>query len=407
MSTSTITQPHAPVTDRDQAEAHIASVCFRTGPSRLIGAELEFTVHHADDPARPIDLGTLRRALGPHAPATIAPDSPHETLDNGTPVTVEPGGQVEISSAPFRSLTALYAATEGDRRQLARLLAAEGLVLGESGLDPWRSPRRLLHTPRFDALEKAFDRTGSAGRVMMCNTAGLQACVDAGEPRQLAARWAALYAAGPALMAAFATSHRQGGIDTGWCSARMRAWFGVDRQLTREIDLGADPAHAWARHALAAPLLCVRRDDRDWAAPRGLTFNDWIDGALDTPPTTEDLDYHLTLLFPPIRPRGYLEVRCLDAQPGNEWIAPIAAIAALLADDETTDLAHDLAAPAAGRWEPAARDGLTDPAVARAAHAVLDLAVRRLDRTTLDAPTRNRVSEIIARRLSEESATRP
>jgi glutamate--cysteine ligase len=405
LSISTITEPNASVTDRDQAEEHIASLCFRTGPSRLIGAELEFTVHHADDPARPLELETLRRALGPHAPVTIAPDSPQETLDNGTPVTVEPGGQVEISSAPFRSLAALYAATEGDRRQLARLLATEGLVLGEHGLDPWRSPRRLLRTPRFDALEKAFDRTGEAGRVMMCNTAGLQACVDAGEPQQLADRWAALYAAGPALMAAFATSHRQGGIDTGWRSARMRAWFGVDRELTRAIELGDDPAHAWARHALAAPLLCVRRNGQEWDAPRGLTFNDWIDGALDTPPTTEDLEYHLTLLFPPIRPRGYLEVRCLDAQPGNEWIAPIAVIAALLVDDETTALTRDLAAPGAGRWEQAARDGFADAGVSRAAHAVLDLAARRLDRTTLDVPARDRVIRVIEERLSKESAT--
>ena len=62
--------------DRAAGEAYVASVCFKHGPPRLTGVELEFTVHHADDPARPLDPDLLATALGPHTPRTLRPDSP-------------------------------------------------------------------------------------------------------------------------------------------------------------------------------------------------------------------------------------------------------------------------------------------------------------------------------------------
>ena len=72
-----------------------------------------------------------------------------------------------------------------------------------------------------------------------------------------------------------------------------------------------------------------------------MTFADWIAaGAGDhgPAPTYDDLDYHLTTLFPVVRPRGYLEVRYLDQQPGDGWIAPLALLAALLSTPATIDL---------------------------------------------------------------------
>ena len=56
--------------DRAAGEAYVASVCFKHGPPRLTGVELEFTVHHADDPARPLDPDVLATALGPHSSLT-------------------------------------------------------------------------------------------------------------------------------------------------------------------------------------------------------------------------------------------------------------------------------------------------------------------------------------------------
>jgi glutamate--cysteine ligase len=390
-----------------EAEGYVASICFKTGPPVLVGAELEWTVHHTDDPGAALDPALLRRTLGPHAPPTLAPEGPHQSLPGGGVVTLEPGGQIEISSAPATSLTLLRHAVERDRAHLADLLATAGLRLGDSGIDPHRPPRRLLDTPRYAAMQRAFDSHGRHGRTMMCCTAGLQVCVDAGESRRLAERWAAVHALGPVLLATFATARRYAGRDSGWASARMRAWLGMDGRRTGPVGQSADPATAWARYALAAPLLCVRRAGPTWDAPSGVTFADWIAGALPTPPTTDDLDYHLGTLFPPIRPRGYLELRFLDAQPADEWFAPVAVVAALLDDRPALDAARAACEPVDGRWLAAARLGLADPALATAAARVFDAASRALGHTDLSAADRAAVIDIVDRRLRGRATEHP
>lgn len=386
-----------------EAEGYIASICFKTGPPALVGVELEWTVHDRHAPGAPLDPALLRRALGPHAPPTLARDSHHRPLPGGGVVTLEPGGQVEISSAPATSLTALRSSVERDRARLARLLAAADLRLGDSGIDPHRHPRRLLDTPRYAAMQRAFDTAGPHGRTMMCSTAGLQVCVDAGEPHRVADRWAAVHALGPVLVATFATARRHAGRDTGWASARMAAWLGMDHRRTGPVGPADDPGHAWARYALTAPLLCVRRPGACWDAPPGVTFADWITGALTPRPTTDDLDYHLSTLFPPVRPRGYLELRFLDTQPGDEWFAPVAVVTSLLGGDAALDAARDACEPVAGRWRDAARLGLADPALARAARTLRDVAAGALERTGLPAAACDEVVSVFERRLNRKA----
>jgi glutamate--cysteine ligase len=137
-----------------------------------------------------------------------------------------------------------------------------------------------------------------------------------------------------------------------------------------------------------------------------VTFADWIEGAVRPPPTVDDLEYHLGTLFPPVRPRGYVEARFLDAQPPGEWFAPVAVLAALLMDRKTTEAARELAASAAtaGGWLTAARHGLAQPALRAAATAVAELACQVLDRTDLPAATRDAVAEIVSRRLAGEGS---
>jgi glutamate--cysteine ligase len=387
-----------------QAEGYVASVCFKTGPPVHTGVELEWTVHHAADAARPVAPAALREALGAHAPRTLDPASPHLPLPSGGVVTVEPGGQLEISTPPRRHLTTLHDTTDADIDHLSGLLAAAGLVLGRSGIDPHRPPRPFLDSPRYAAMARAYDRRGPHGQIMMRCTAGLQVCFDAGEPDQVGARWALLHAVGPPLIATFANAPRLAGRDTRRASMRMAAWLTIDPSRTRPVwtatGAGDDPARAWARYALRAEVICLRRPSGRWDVPPGLTFADWIRGALPDAPTIADLDYHIGTLFPPVRPRGYLEVRYLDAQPPGEWLAPVAVLAALLADPETVARAQDRGAPGIDRWRAAARHGLADRRVATAARAVLDLACRHLDDTGLSSAARAAVREIVRRRLS-------
>lgn len=370
-------------------------VCFKHGPPQLHGVELEWTVHHADDPRRPLDADRLRNALGVHAPPTLVRGSPQVPLGRGALVTVEPGGQVELSGPALESIPRLIDDTAADAAELTSLLLDAGLVPGDHGLDAHRDPRRILTVPRYAAMESAFQRLGPHGPRMMCSTAGLQVCLDAGESDQTALRWRALHDLGPALVALFANSRRRAGADTGWASARTEATFGTCAPFTEPPPLDGDPAAAWARMAMEAPVLCFRRGE-SWEAPAGLTFGAWAEGELPGDrPTYDDLEYHLSTLFPPVRPRGYLEVRYLDAQTGDGWIAPTLLLTALMSDAVPIDQVLAAAEPAAGRWFPAAREGLEDKLVLDAARAVVELGIGVLDRTGV-APD---LSDQIATRL--------
>jgi glutamate--cysteine ligase len=370
------------LSDRVEAEAYVASVCFKHGPPRLIGVELEWIVHHEDDPRRPLDASRLSAALGPYAPRTLNTDSPQLPLPAGSPLTVEPGGQVEISALPQPTLTELFGAVGADLAFLSELLSSAGLVLGDTAIDQHRTPRRLLDTPRYAAMEQVFEPIGPHGLTMMCATAGLQVCLDAGEPDALPARWTAVSALGPVLVAAFANSPEFGGRATGWASARMRAVLGTDPPRSSPSAIVADPVADWARRVLDTPVLCLRgatdKPGDRWAIPAGMSFADWVAGARPESPTTDDLDYHLTTMFPPVRPHGYLEVRYLDAQRGDGWVTPVALLAALLSTPRTVDAVLDACVPVGDRWLPAARDGLADRALATAAATVLDVGARAL-----------------------------
>jgi glutamate--cysteine ligase len=370
--------------DRWDAEAYVASVCFKHGPPRLTGVELEWLVRPRS--AGRLTAATLAAALGSHAPISLDPMSPADPLPGGSEVTVEPGGQIELASPPFPDLAGLISTTCADADALHALVSAAGLAVEGSAADGDRPPSRLLDLPRYRAMEESFDRIGPHGRSAMCSTAAVQISVDAGESSEVAARWAAAHALGPVLLAAFANSPRLHGRRTEWKSARWAAWLRADPARTAppaDPD-PADPAASWARRVLDAPVLCVRQNG-GWIVPDGLTFAAWVREAQPRPPTLGDLDYHVSTLFPPVRPRGHMEIRYIDMQPGRRWALPVVVLAALLSDPATVDVVRDVCAPARTRWVSAARHGLADRVLARAAADVFELACERLP--ALAAPT--------------------
>src|SRR6516225_263318 len=353
----------------EDAEAHVHGIAFKTGPPGRVGVELEWLVRDPRDPAQPVRAEQVAAALAPFeadTPASKHGYPGHEqrivryqipALPSGATLTVEPGGQLELSSAPAVTLGELVEVTGRDLAALRDAAAAAGLELCGYGLDPLRPPRRVLDLPRYAAMEKFFDRDGPWGRQMMCGTASVQVCLDAGDDGTSEAgyrsRWRLLHAIGPVLVAAFANSPLRDGRPTGWRSARQQVWANMDPGRTRAptppISDGGDPRDAWTTYALDAELMCVREpESTDWTAPPGLTFRDWVrDGGSGTlrPPTAEDLDYHLSTLFPPVRPRGHMELRMIDAQPGDGWIVPAAVVTALADDVRAADEAMAAAEP--------------------------------------------------------------
>jgi glutamate--cysteine ligase len=397
-----VPEPTAIVPHREAAEAYVTRICFKIGPPRLVGVELEWLVHDRRKPAIPLSSARLAAALGPwcppalrNQPATVGTAVP---MPNGSALTVEPGGQVEVSTRPAASLAECLALAAGDARLLDARLARAGLAALGAGADPHRRPARLLDVPRYKSMEAYFDRRSASGRTMMCSTAAVQPCLDTGQAAgadSFVERWRTLHAVGPALVAMFANSPVLAGWRTGWKSTRQAAWLDIDPARTMAPPQAADPRQAYARYALDAPLLCIRRDDGPWSAPVGVTFGDWISGAVDAAPTYDDLAFHLSTLFPPVRAAGHLEVRFLDAQPGDGWIVPTAVVWALTATGAARDQAMAAVERVGNRWVDAARYGVSDIALGLAARRLVEIALDGL--AGQPAHIRARVAEFAER----------
>lgn len=177
----------------------VRGICFKTGPPRKVGVELEWLVHDAADPLREVSADRLRAAH------TVLKDLPLNSL-----FTVEPGGQLELSSAPAPSLAVCVEQVSADMVVLRGALAALGLRVTGLGTEPSLPGERLLREPRYDAMERYLDRAGPAGRHMMRSSASVQVCLDAGYeepgPQGHHRRWHLAHLLGPVLVAAFANS---------------------------------------------------------------------------------------------------------------------------------------------------------------------------------------------------------
>ncbi|OZC67118.1 ergothioneine biosynthesis glutamate--cysteine ligase EgtA [Rhodococcus sp. 06-470-2] len=368
------------LSSRPAAEAYVSKVCFKLGPPALVGAELEWLTA-LDDGTRPT-LSALADALGVHSPRSIDPESPALSLPGGSIVTVEPGGQVELSSSPYVSVSRLAPMLDADAQRLRNILGDAGIDMASVPADTARAPERLLVLPRYCAMENRFTTIGPFGKLMMCNTAAAQVSVDAGRDRaEVAARWHMLHVIGPAFVSAFARSPELAGAPAGdWASQRMRTWLELDSSRTDSsrtaVPNTGDPIADYARWALDVPLLCIQGVTQNWEAPAGTTFAQWMDdpGSVGRAPTYSDLDYHLTTLFPKVRACGHFEIRYLDAQPDGQWVVPAAAFEALLSTPELVARATEIGGGTAGRWLDAARLGLADDDLRAAATELLQLA---------------------------------
>jgi glutamate--cysteine ligase len=281
----------------------------------LVGVELELIPVTDTPQPRPVDPAWLVAGFDAGFVRAAAP-------------TFEPGGQLELSPPPRPTVADLAADVEALTRRATAIAAARGVRLEAVGLNPYHScadvPLRLP-TPRYLAMQRAFDEIGPDGRRMMRLTASLQIAVDLLPGRAGHEQWLVASLAGPPLAAVFANSAVAAGRPAGVSGARTRIWQNADLRRTgydgRHLDL-TDPVGAYAAFAAAAPRLPIREAERP--------------------------AYHLSTLFPPVRPRGgYLEVRYLDAQP--LWRIPeaVAVVASLLVDDRARHDALDLLLPRA------------------------------------------------------------
>ncbi len=351
------------------ARAHIAATALSADAGGKVGLELELHLVDLSHPERRPDWERASALAGSVGP-----------LPSGSSVTLEPGGQIELSTPPRDDVVAAVEALRADREVLRQCLREQGYGAAPLGTDPARPVERVNPSERYLAMEQHFDALGCAGsgKAMMSGTAALQINLDAGAEAGWESRLERIRGLVPMLIALSSTSPYLGGASSGWHSMRQGVWQGIDHGRSDPMPRG-EPTQAWATYALSAPVMLVRNGDVMHPVTHRVSFADWLGGheLCGRRPGIADLDYHLTTLFPPLRPRGYLELRCIDALPDRWWPALAALTATLVDDVQASDEAAELCAPAVDRWEGAARLGTGDPEVARAVTGCVELAARR------------------------------
>ncbi|KGI71187.1 glutamate--cysteine ligase [Mycolicibacterium rufum] len=343
------------LTSAEAAGERLVESCLTDGPVGGVGLEIEAHCVAPADPSRRPGWDELTTAI-----AGLPP------LPGGSLVTVEPGGAVELSGPPAAGPAAAIAAMASDRAALRASFRQAGFGLVLLGADPLRPARRVNPGGRYLAMERFFQTsgTGDAGAAMMTSTASIQVNLEAGPRAQWADRVRLAHALGPTMIAVAANSPMLGGAFTGWQSTRQRVWGQLDSARCGPV-LGAsgdDPASDWARYALKAPVMLVHSPDPE-PVTEWVPFADWADGRVllgGRRPTVADLEYHLTTLFPPVRPRGFLEIRYLDSVSDALWPAVAWMLTTLLDDPAAADIAAEATEQVATAWDSAARVGLAD-----------------------------------------------
>lgn len=341
----------------------ITERAFRVSTAERVGLELEWLTR---SPAAPVTVEGLRRMIG-----SIGP------LPCGSAITFEPGGQIEISTPHFEWCADAVAAAAADSNGLRAALRAFDVDTVGMGLDPARSEALVTDVDRYVAMRAFFDARGPAGGRMMCTTAAIHVNVDGGSDEEGARRWRLAHRLGPVFVAAFSNSPLLYGRRSGWKSARFSAWLDIDPTRTSPALASGSGPEDWARYALAANVMFIRTPSAFVPLADDVPFERWIEDGSDFGfPTADDLDYHLTTLFPPVRPHGRLELRMFDMLAEPWWRAAAVVAAALLHDADAGAAAWDATAETAQLWTEAARYGLSHPVLAAAAERCFAAALQ-------------------------------
>jgi glutamate--cysteine ligase len=351
-----------------------APAARRSVPS--IGAEVEII---------PVDVGTRRPlpldgprstlALLRHAGASAGwcerrsakAGLPEMNLPDGGRITFEPGGQLEISSAPNASLSDLVRQLREtvDRISAAASPDVELLACGVDPLTPVEDVAPQLHAERYRRMLHHFDRIGPSGARMMRQTASFQVCIDGGEAPERT--WTVLNALAPHVVAMFANSPRYESRPTGHKSFRRHIWATLDPRRTGLLGVSGDPIEEYLRFALDAPAFLLP-DVAGEAAP----FSYWLTRGA----TSADWCAHLSTLFPEVRPRGYFELRSCDAVAPEWYAVPLVLVAGIAYHRPSLDAAADLlGCPDPALLARAGQLGLADPTLRAVAPALCELAL--------------------------------
>jgi len=274
--------------------------------------------------------------------------------DGLSSITLEPGGQLEMSGQQCDSL---HCADEELRRHVREILEVGDLLgirfLG-LGIVPKSPLERIGWMPkqRYRIMREIMGRTGKLGRRMMAQTATVQCNFDYSDEKDASLKMRVSLALGPLLVAVSANSPVVDGAPSGFQSFRAHIWTDTDPDrcgslpfVFRTESLFA----AYTQYALDVPMYFVWRNGR-YKEVGGITFRRFLaEGHDGERATLADWTLHLTTLFPEVRLKTYIEVRSADSQPVDLMLGTPALMKGIFYDSDSLDAAWDVVKS----WDPA------------------------------------------------------
>ncbi len=278
----------------------------------------------------------------------IALEDPHCAL--GGSITLEPGGQFELSGAPLQTI---FQTCEELAKHLTLVREVAG-PLGISFLGLGFSPLwTLAETPRmpksrYGIMTRYMPKVGSLGLDMMYRSATVQVNLDFAGEADMVKKLRVSLALQPVAAALFANSPFTEGKPNGYLSFRSAIWLDTDAARTGMLPFAFEDGMGYERYvdyALDVPMYFVQRNKR-YIDAAGASFRDFLAGRLPQlpgeKPTLSDWADHLTTLFPEVRLKRFLEMRGADSGPHLSLCALPAFWTGLLYDQASLDAAYDL-----------------------------------------------------------------
>lgn len=281
----------------------------------------------------------------------------------GGALSLEPGGQFELSGAPFATIHS--AKTELDEHFTTLGAVAEPLGIGflSLGMSPkWRlGETPMMPKQRYAIMAKYMPKVGGRGLDMMFRTSTVQANLDFSSEADMVKKFRVSLALQPLTAALFVNSPFTDGKLNGFLSVRSEIWRDTDPARTGMLPFAFEPGMGFERYvdyALDVPMYFVKRGET-YIDVAGASFRDLLAGRLGRLPgeraTLSDWANHLSTIFPEVRLKRYIEVRAADVGPRPLLTALPALFAGLLYEPSSLDAAFDLVKPWSAEWREKAR----------------------------------------------------
>jgi glutamate--cysteine ligase len=265
-------------------------------------------------------------------------------------ISLEPGGQFELSGAPLETMHQICAETGkhlGETKTVADELNIGFLGMGFTPL--WtRAEIPVMPKGRYKIMRQYMPKVGGMGLDMMFRTCTVQANLDFSSEADMVAKFRTSLALQPVATALFANSPFIEGKPTGWLSSRARVWTDVDPDRTGLLDFVFQDGfgfETYAKYALDVPMYFVKRNGL-YLDASGKSFRAFMAGELDIlpgeKPGVKDWVDHLSTIFPEVRLKTYLEMRGADCGPQTSICALPALWTGIFYDDAALAAAWDL-----------------------------------------------------------------